>query len=193
MSLGMSRNWHKLPVFPEERCKSCPGLLLGNEIPSGAPEIISTSIRAKKEKPDEPEFFPKARSRNHVLWCSQEAEKEKKQNGQRPTDLKIIAQLLHIYSDQAQSLAKLSIISERVQAGCPVPTCTADPALSRAKAALQDLSSLLCRGRKSLACLLQQEMFWNLNNAGDLRADSTDNEKKKELLLGNDCCFVTFP
>lgn len=58
-------------------------------------------------------------------------------------------------------------------------------------AAGAELSSLPCG--MSLACLLQQEMFWNLNNAGDLRADSTDNEKKKELLLGNDCCFVTFP
>lgn len=60
------------------------------------------------------------------LWRSQEAEKEKKQNGQSPTDLKIMAQFLHIYSDQVQSLAKLPIINERAQAGCPVPTCTAD-------------------------------------------------------------------
>lgn len=38
-----------------------------------------------------------------------------------------------------------------------------------------------CLPGQPLPCLLQQEMFLNLNNAADLRADSSDNEKKKEL------------
>lgn len=60
-------------------------------------------------------------------------------------------------------------------------------------AALQEPSPPPCLAGQPLPCLLMQEMFLNLNNAADLRADSSDNEKKKELLLGNDCCFVTFP
>lgn len=57
-------------MFPEEGCKSCPGLLFSNDIPSGdktgTPEITSASSKAKRENPYEPKVFPKARSSNPV-------------------------------------------------------------------------------------------------------------------------------
>lgn len=53
MCLWKSKNWHKLPVFPEEVCKSYSGPMFNNEIlaedETGAPETTFGRSRAERK------------------------------------------------------------------------------------------------------------------------------------------------
>lgn len=193
-----SRNWHKLLVFPEEGCKSCLGLLFSNEIPSGdkkgTPRVTLAGAGQRRKTLKSQNCFQRQEKAIQPLWGVRGQEKKKNQKAEWGKAILLFESYIPILA----GLIKCSPGPGPVPRECGHRQGAARGGGSRASparpgAALQEPSSPPCLAGRSLPCLWQQEMFLNLNNAADLRADSSDNEKKEELLLGNDCCFVTFP